>query len=484
MYTPEVTKQLDLGAFLSDQVAGGQVDSRGEFTVSHTQAARKLARFALPRSSAWVSKLVQAANRWDCPALQIRQSRSETLFHFSLPRASDIPTEDAIVSRLLSGKVGGPDALDAFCTALRALVEQAFLSFILVADDGDLAPRPIYAGHYYGALSEKARLHKRFNPKTGLSLTVYHRPPSREEDGVKEILTRFRSYVPIIEELDRYCYTSRVPIWLDGRRVDGLVASPGLGLSQTNRPLGFLGLRDLQYSPARFALPEDFEERVVSLLSHPRRVARGYGGRKEFQAVFVLAALAEQGWLDLLGARRRTRLVWVQDGLIAQEEVLDIRTTTVGLCVFANADGLETDLTGLGLLSTAPYRMRRDEVLSAVAATVKSDRVRQVDFFRTDFDAESSGDAEWDKQEEVRRRIKILLKGSGTGLTLTLLNPVLGVPTTVAAMGYAYTRKPRAFQDRLLAARAPLEETIRRELSTIGEFLAGESPEPASDALA
>lgn len=476
--------QLDLGAFLSDQVAQGQVDSRGEFTVSHTQAARKLARFALPRNTAWVSKLVQAANRWKCSILEIRQSRSESMFHFSLARASDIPTEDAIVSRLLSGKVGGPDALDAFCTALRALVEQARLSFILVADDGDLTPRPIYAGEYYASLSEKARLHKRFNPKPGLSLTVYHRPPARDEDSFTESLSRLRSYLPIIEELDCFNYVSHVPILLDGRRVDSLVSGRGLGLTPTCRPLAFLGVQGLSCSPARLALPEDFEEKIVSLLSHPRRVARDYGGSKDFQAVFVLSAVVEQGWIDLLGPRRRARLLWVQDGVVAQEEPLELKTTAVGLSVFANAEGLDTDLTGLGLLQTGPYRSRRAELLGAVAAALGNDRVRKTDFFRPDHDAQSAADLDWDKQEEVRERIKVLLKGTGTGLTLSLFNPVLGVPTTVAAVGYAFTRKPRATEERLLASQPALQETIAKELSQISEFLSAQgSRSPAPDSI-
>ena len=466
-----MTKQLDLGAFLSDQTSEGTVDSHGEFTVSHSQAARKLARFALPRASAWVSKLVQAANRWSCSALQIRQTSSETLFHFGMPKPSDIPTEDAIVSRLLSGKVGGPDALDAFGTALRALVEQARLSFILVADDGDLPPRPIYAGAYYGELSEKARLHKRFNPKPGISLTVYHRPPSSRDDGIREVVSRLRSYLPIVDELDRYCYASPVPILLDGRRVDGLVASRGLGLSESNRPLALLGLRELRHSPPHLPLPEDFEEKIASLLSHPRRLARSYGGAKEFQAALMLTARFEQGWTDLLGPRRRTQLLWLKDGLVVQEGLLELRTTTVGVTMFANADGLDTDLTGLGLLHNEEYRARWTEILAATATALRDQRIEKADFFREDQDSQSPTDREWDEQETVRRRIKVLLKGSGTGLTLALLNPIIGIPTTVAAVGYTYARKPKPVDEKVKASQDKLEEVIWKEVSHLRQYL-------------
>ena len=472
-----MSKQLDLGAFLSEQTSEGVVDSRGQFTVSHVQAARKLAKFALPRPSAWVTKLIQAANRWSCPAVQIRQTATETLFHFTLPSLGQIPTEDAIVSSLLSAKIGGQEALDAFSLALRALVEQARLSFILVADDGDLEPRPIYAGHYYGDISERARLDRRFRPKPGLSLTVYHRPPAKEDDGLFDAVSRLRSYVPIIEELDKYCHVSQVSILLDGRRVDSLVSAPSLGLTETTRPLMFLGVEGLQYSPPRLPLPLDFDEKLVSLLSHPRRIARGYGGGKDFQAVFVVSARTGPGLADLLGPRRMSRLVWVNDGAIVQDQVLGLTSRRVGLTIFANAQGLDTDLTGFTMLANAEFQSRRDEVLRGVAAVLKSPRVTSADFFRLDHDRQSHTDQEFDEQEEVRRRIKILLKGSGTGLTLSLFNPVIGVPTTLAAMVGTYVRKPQTVEARILSSRDSLQETIERELDELREFLV-EKKEP------
>lgn len=466
-----MSKQLDLGAFLSEQVSEGTVDSHGQFTVSHTQAARKLAKFALPRPSGWVTKLVQAANRWNCGAVQMRQSSTETLFHFTLPTRGQIPTEDAIVSVLLSGKVGGQTALDAFCLALRALVEQADLSFILVADDGDVEPRPVYSGRYYGQLSERERLDRRFRPHPGLSLTVYHRPPSTHDDGLFDAIARLRSYVPIIEELDRYCHVSAVPLLLDGRRVDSLVSSPGLGFTKSIQPLFFLGLENLQHSPEQMPLPGDFEEKMVSLLSHSRRIARAYGGDRDFQAVLIGQAQTVAPLLELSRSKRRTRLVWVTDGVIVEEERLEVRTETVGLSIFINGAGLGTDLTGFTLLRHEPMLQRRAEVLRAVAEQLRSRRVRDQDLFRIDTDAQSPSDEEHDVQEAVRRRIKLLLRGSGAGLALTLFNPVVGVPTTLGTIMAAYARKPREPQAELLARREALDKAIPDDLTLIRDHL-------------
>jgi hypothetical protein len=459
-----MTKQLDLGAFLSEQMSEGTVEGQGQFTVSHTQAARKLAKFALPRPSAWVTKLVQAANRWNCSAVQMRQTSTETLFHFTLPRLREIPTEDAIVASLLSGKVGGQSALDAFCLALRALVEQANLSFILVADDGFVQPRPVYSGHHYGALSERERMDKRFRPQPGLSLTVYHRPPTTRDDDLFDVLARLRSYIPVIEELDRYCHVSSVPLLLDGRRVDSLIESPGLGFSRSVRPLFFLGLNALSHSPESMPLPQDFEEKLVSLLSHSRRITRSYGGEGRFQAALVGQVQAFPPLLELSRLKRRSRLLWVTDGVIVEEEQLDVRTTAVGLNIFINGAGLPTDLTAV--------IARRREVLQAVGELLRSKRVRSQDYFRVDRDPESSSDEEHDQQEAVRRRIKILLRGSGTGLALTMVNPAVGVPTTLGSIAAAYARKPKDPHAEMLTRKQVLEKTIPDDLTLLRDYLA------------
>lgn len=461
---------LDLGAFLSEQTSEGDLDSHGQFTVSHSQAARKLAKFALPRSTAWASKLIQAANRWNCSAVQIRQNKAETLFHFGFPRLGDLPTEDAVVSALLSGKVGGTGPLDALSLALRSLVEQAKLSFILVVDDGDLKPRPIYAGHHYGELSEQARLSPRFHPKPGLSLTVYHRPPASGE-VVTDVMARFRGFVPIIEELDTYAYTSRVPILLDGRRIDGLVSSAGARPSQNYRPLAYQGVEGLQHSPERFPAPEDFEEKIVSLLTHQRRVARTYGGRNDFQALFSLTLLVEQGFKEMLGERTFSRLLWVADGVIVLEELFNLKPDSVALTIYANAQGLDTDLTGLTPLHNQAFVDRRLEVKRAVGAAIREPKLMEADYFRWDKDALSATDDQHDEQEAVRRRIKVLLRGSGTGLTLTLFNPLLGVPTTLVALVTTYTGKPTPYSERVLTQRDKLRRALERDLAELVRFL-------------
>ena len=49
---------FDISSFLAGQVAEGELESEGRFTVSQDDAARKLARFSMPFDYAWVLKVV------------------------------------------------------------------------------------------------------------------------------------------------------------------------------------------------------------------------------------------------------------------------------------------------------------------------------------------------------------------------------------------------------------------------------------------
>ncbi len=467
-------KQLDIGAFLAQQSDAGTVDSHGDFTVSHQQAARKMAKFALPRETAWVSMLVQTAVRWNCRSLQLKQSRKETLFYFDVPNLNLVPTEEAIVGCLLSGKIGGKSALDAFCLALRALVGQARLSFILVADGGDMVPRPIYSGQHYGSITEAERRHPRFSPKTGISLTVYHKPRKESDDLT---LMFHRGGVAITGELDRFCYLSPLPIFVDGRRVDGLLTSTVLRFSKRRRPLLVSGVRHLVDSPTGMPLPVSFEAKTFSLLSNPRRTLRTYGGRADFDAVFLLSHRLPNRLPDQLqGLNERptpqSHLVLVNDGVVVETMALKIRTLDMALWVFMNAAGLSTDLTGFTTVDDDKRRARVQEVIAQVGFQLCQKNFQDIDFFRSDLDAQSPDDEKADFQDAVSQRLKILMKGGGAGLALTLINPLVGTTATLGAIAGAYYLKEQAQKaDPYLVDRDKLQIRIARDLEELQKLL-------------
>lgn len=482
-------KQLDLGAFLAQQTGAGTVDSQGDFTVSHQQAARKMAKFALPRETAWVSLLVQAAVRWNCRSLQIKQSRQETLFYFDVPNLNLVPTEEAIVGCLLSANIGGRSALEAFCLALRALVGQARLSFILVADGGDMVPRPIYSGQHYGEISESARRDPRFSPKAGISLTVYHKP--RKESDAPTLIFH-RGGVAIVGELDRYCYMSPLPIFVDGRRVDGLLTSNPLRFSRKRRPLLVSGLRNLVDSPTGMPLPVSFEAKTFSLLSNPRRTLRTYGGRADFDAVFLLAHRLPNRLPDpLQGLNDRptaqSHLVLVNDGVVVESLPLKIRTLDMALWVFVNASGLSTDLTGFTTIDDDKRRARLEEVMTQVGFQLCQKDLQDIDFFRLDRDDQSPDDERADFQDAVKQRIKVLVRGGGAGLAITLFNPLVGTTAALGAIAGAYYLKEQAQKsDPYLLDRDKVEGRLATDFEELQKVLlttSGLTDEPPAEPL-
>ena len=75
----------ELEKFLLEQVGEGQHDSAGKFTLARGKALEKLANFQLPRETAWVSKLVQAAVAGGSSGIAVRQTPTDTFFVFEPP---------------------------------------------------------------------------------------------------------------------------------------------------------------------------------------------------------------------------------------------------------------------------------------------------------------------------------------------------------------------------------------------------------------
>lgn len=429
-----MSTELDLTAYLSEQAGEGTKESEGDFTISHKNARRKLARFALPRETAWVSKLVQAAVGWKMQKILAAQSKVETQFFFFTANPSDLPTEDDIVSNLLSGDVVADSPIEHFCLALRALVEQAGLSFILVINDGECKARPVYAGPHYGELSEEERLGARFNREVGVTLTVRHAPPVTSNTKISDLLSQTRYSLPIIEELKTYAYTCPIPIVVSGMHIEGFLNSRVFNTQAL--PLYLSGLRDLEHSPSRLPLPPSFEHKQLSYLTNPRRARRTYGGRRDFAAAFMLSSTPTSH--SSTAQYRRSQFSWVRDGIVVQTKSLDISTGVLGLHIYANAEGLGSDLTGFQLVESEERTAREAEILMELAKAMREVSGRLEGFFAVDTDERSFEDEQLGKDAAYRKRLKTLIGGSGVGILLTLVNPPLGLVTTAASVAKTY----------------------------------------------
>jgi hypothetical protein len=464
-----MTPQHDLLSYLEQQAGSGVKDSEGDFTVSHSNARKKLAKFALPRETAWVSKLVQAAVGWDMTRLLVGQSQNETQFFFETPEPGKLPTERDVVNALLSGKITAETPLEHFCLGLRALVEQAKLSFLLVLNSGQTKPQPIYSGWFFGQMSESERLDARFDHAAGVTLTVRHSPPIDLNSHLSELLGLRKHGLPLIEELREHAYLSPIPIVQSGLHLEGVLDSPVLQLTKSV-PLVLSGLEKLDHSPERLPLPPDFEEKQLSYLTHHRRARRPYGGRRDFACAYILSAPVPDR--PLLGAYKRSTLKWVREGVVVQESSLDIRTELLSLHILANARDLRSDLTGFQLVLEDGLFARQAEILRVLSEEITVWDEKADGFFREDRDHRSPDDWEYDKDQAFRRRVKVLLKGSAAGIALTLVNPPFGLTTTIGSMATAYA--PHFLQSdtpSVLNRRETLVKKIKADLATLSKEL-------------
>lgn len=72
----------ELETYLRSQTDEGQPDSTGAFTLEGQAALEKMGRFQLPRDTAWILKIVQAAVAGECSALTVKQGLTVTSMVF------------------------------------------------------------------------------------------------------------------------------------------------------------------------------------------------------------------------------------------------------------------------------------------------------------------------------------------------------------------------------------------------------------------
>ncbi len=256
--THPVTNQgIDLRSFLADQQNEGQLDSQGQFTISAEKAREKLAAFSLPGEYDWVLKIVQAVNLWKAPRLVVAQTRVATSFTFA---PATCPEHTEILSALTQVSLEHTNPTHALSMALRSLVEQVGLSFVLAFGPQSAARPPIYAGDDTSQLNPKTLALWIRIPGQGLRLTVSHFRGDESLTG--RYIPTFTQVPPrhlsILQALQWNCVTSSVPIFLEGRRLNDPTQLSEVGFSPGFRVLRAAVLSGGDSRDARRTLLEDY----------------------------------------------------------------------------------------------------------------------------------------------------------------------------------------------------------------------------------
>lgn len=380
-----------MGEYLRDARAEGQVEATERpFTIAKDKALDKLAHFALPGPFDWVLKIVQAANAWECECLVIAQTRIATSFYMQ-PKEDKFPQDQELVSALQHGSLETAGGVHELCLALRTLVDQARLSFVLaLRKDGELGA-PITFGADVDQLSEQERQDWADLDVDGLRLTVSHFQEGESTKG--RFLPTFnqveRRDIEIVKVLEKRAYLSPCPIFVDGRDLTNPYHHPRLGQDLVHRPLA-LGFLNLDKS-------EEVEWDITGIHSNIAALRRPKKLSQPKQSWCLLRChewyqYSEQDSLaDVLTSEVKMdhshHFQWLRYGVIAHWQALRKRRERTTLFVIIPGRELRTDLTGLSLrlddqekqhLSTLCERIRSSlpqlsEKLEYLASDVSTD---------------------------------------------------------------------------------------------------------------
>lgn len=344
---------FNLGQFLDEQREAGAQDSEGTFTVAQAKALDKMARFSLPGEYDWVLKIVQAVNAWECGFLQVGQSRVATSFYFR-PPAESLPSDGELISALKLGSTDRDGAVHELCIALRALVDQVGLSFVLATRKGKDTGSPIFFGDDVRGLSDRIRTQWAELKRPGIRLTVSHFKGTESFTGryVPTFSGVTARSVEIARVLAQKAYCSPVPIYLDGRDLTNPFCDNEIGQTQYHRPIALGTITDGEIRLDTYPV-------LANLTDLSRPAVLGTEGApwcwvKSLDHLALLehrkAAIARDVNQDLdYFNQYRHQVIWVRRGVLVKRSAWPSSTSGTSIRIFVNADQARTDLTGLSV---------------------------------------------------------------------------------------------------------------------------------------
>ena len=215
-----------------------------------------------------------------------------------------------------------------------------------------------------------------------------------------------------------------VPVHLGGRRLDGVWYARDIGFSFTHRPLLISGVQ---------ALPPDFPaferspgEHRISLFQGTRSMARVPMYPHNQGAWFLLRSVELKSfpnWEDTSQPVREIgepilesqtepphRVYWVCAGVLVKDEELQIRVPcwVAQLNIFVNADGLQTDLTGLSLVDSEEKSKRLKLAIRDIIRQLELEKA-QLSFYAEETPDQNRRTLREDRREEVVDRLPIVL---------------------------------------------------------------------------
>ena len=358
-------KDISLEAYLENSKSQGQAEGEGSFTISHEAAVKKAIEFSLPRENTWVLLFVQAAVKMGCDSLELTRTRTNSTFRFIPGPETSFPCVEELLGAILKANFLSSEPRDKIGTALRILVDKLELSFLLSIKTKQREQQSMFAGHFHGNLGKKKRQKLLQDTGEGLCILVHHLAHSEPNRLLFRYLPLRDSTASVALELEGHAFTSPIKLSINDARIDGLCKEGGLHWHSRRKPLWFSPLSvELDDSPAAMGLCQQSSHRVFALNDELLDTDESCNNEPKRQAYLALGA--EFSTADDPGTKRsRSLLHWLKSGVIVETEELAWESRHLCLHVFANAEGLPSDLSGFALTKTEGYFERKAEILSA-----------------------------------------------------------------------------------------------------------------------
>lgn len=337
----------DLAQFLNQQSSEGTSEGSGSFSLS-LERAQELAKFQLPRETAWILLLVQAAVQWRCPRVSITQSRYTSRILLT-PKNGEIPDSDEILGTFSKMEAKSDTAIQRLSLAIRVLLAQRDNEFelSLVPLDGDSSVL------HYGSIHSSEKRPKVQPGSICLDLSHYHPPHDLE---LLPWLGARKEQDKLVAEIKRFCATCPISI-----EVNAFPLELELHLEQANDKA--------QYAPISLQTLGgcDFEQSLPMPITLRRQLEGCGSDIPDIGGLFTVSLRLPTKHEHQPKEANRTLLSWVQNGVIVQTDKVNIRTKVLCTHIMANADGLKTDLTGFQLRDNVAFGLRRREILTALS---------------------------------------------------------------------------------------------------------------------
>lgn len=348
---------------LADAKGMGTLDSAGTFTIAGEAAIGKLASFQLPRKSAWVLKIVQAAVTAESRSITVAQSNETTTFTFDTTVEFEVAQ---LKEALLSPQIVGPAPCRHLAVGLRAVGFGDRRAFTLAFDkDG----KRTFLGWNGEQLTQREELlEEDSNLVIRLGVAFPEHDRGRSLGGLTKSAGRATDEY---QELVRNCEACPVPLIVDGRRVDTLSASHydqisgntalisvGWSPHDARFPGPALELpHGLLRTPSKWKLTDKFTDDRVFFVDGDKTALSAGCLAKIWYSYKVVSHRSKHKSFQFTTIPRRSFYNWIKDGVVCQRQGSSDDLGAISFELYLSADDLETDISGLKLRHQTDTRL-------------------------------------------------------------------------------------------------------------------------------